>query len=37
MLPVLGHRLLLKPEAKLHQVSVPESCRMLRQVPVPEA
>lgn len=38
LLPVLGHRLLLKPEAKLHQVSVPDILAgLLRQVPVPEA
>ena len=36
--PVLGHRLLLKPEAKLHQVSIPDILAgLLRQVPVPEA
>ncbi|MDD4138816.1 MAG: MoxR family ATPase [Eubacteriales bacterium] len=38
LLPVLGHRLLLKPEAKLHQVSIPDILAgLLRQVPVPEA
>ena len=35
--PVMGHRLLLKPEARMHQASVPEILTgLLGQVPVPE-
>lgn len=36
--PVLGHRLILRPEARLNQVTIPAILEgILRQIPVPEA